>query len=85
MLLERCVAEHVTPLRIITGVGRHSRNNAPILAPAVTKHLDRHGWYWKWDDSPLTLASGGLNGGTTTPGGGGGGGVRGAVKVLGLK
>ncbi|KWU42393.1 hypothetical protein RHOSPDRAFT_36101 [Rhodotorula sp. JG-1b] len=81
-------AEHVTPLRIITGVGRHSRNNAPVLAPAVTKHLDRHGWYWKWDDSPLTLASGGLSG-TTTPGGGGGGGggggVRGAVKVLGVK
>ncbi|GAA5969412.1 hypothetical protein JCM8115_003240 [Rhodotorula mucilaginosa] len=81
-------AEHVPPLRIITGVGRHSRNNAPILAPAVTKHLDRHGWYWKWDDSPLALASasGGVNGasGSSTPGGGGGG-VRGAVKVLGVK
>ncbi|GAA5874653.1 hypothetical protein JCM3774_004774 [Rhodotorula dairenensis] len=88
-------AEHVPPLRIITGVGRHSRNNAPVLAPAVTKHLDKHGWYWKWDDSPLTAASAlGLGGGggggsgsgsgTSTPGGGGGG-VRGAVKVLGVR
>ncbi|GAA5990172.1 hypothetical protein JCM10908_005857 [Rhodotorula pacifica] len=73
-------SEHVPPLRIITGVGRHSRNNAPILAPAVTKHLDRHGWYWRWDDSPLTHASG-----ISTPGGGVAGGVKGAVKVLGVK
>ncbi|KPV74175.1 uncharacterized protein RHOBADRAFT_49837 [Rhodotorula graminis WP1] len=44
---------HPEPLRIITGVGRHSRGGTPILAPAVTKHLDRTGWRWKWDDGPL--------------------------------
>ncbi|GAA5841929.1 hypothetical protein JCM9279_003157 [Rhodotorula babjevae] len=44
---------HPEPLRIITGVGRHSRGGTPILAPAVTKHLDRTGWRWKWDDGPM--------------------------------
>ncbi|GAA5900624.1 hypothetical protein JCM8208_000550 [Rhodotorula glutinis] len=48
---------HPEPLRIITGVGRHSRGGTPILAPAVTKHLDRTGWRWKWDDGP-TVAGG---------------------------
>ncbi|GAA5888086.1 hypothetical protein JCM5296_005429 [Sporobolomyces johnsonii] len=64
-----------TPLRIITGVGRHSRNQVPILAPAVTKHLDKHGWRWKWDDGPLV--AGGL--------GMAAGGQRGAVRVIGVR
>ncbi|EGU11237.1 Proteophosphoglycan ppg4 [Rhodotorula toruloides ATCC 204091] len=64
----------ITPLRIIVGVGRHSRNNTPILAPAVTKHLDKHGWRWKWDDGPLVAGGIGTAGST-----------KGAVKVLGVK
>ena len=51
--LSPLTAAHPEPLRIITGVGRHSRGGTPILAPAVTKHLDRTGWRWKWDDGPL--------------------------------
>jgi hypothetical protein len=70
----RCAAVSITPLRIIVGIGRHSRNNTPILAPAVTKHLDKHGWRWKWDDGPLV--AGGI---------GCAGSVKGAVKVLGVK
>jgi hypothetical protein len=37
------------PLRIITGIGRHSTNQTPVLMPAVTKLLDKEGWRWKWD------------------------------------
>ncbi|CAE6499724.1 unnamed protein product [Rhizoctonia solani] len=32
------------PLQIITGRGRHSRGNVPVIAPAVTKLLERDGW-----------------------------------------
>ncbi|GAA5933426.1 uncharacterized protein JCM15063_001310 [Sporobolomyces koalae] len=62
------------PLRIITGIGRHSHNQTPILLPAVTKHLDKNGWRWRYDDSPYVV--GGL--GPTRD-------ARGAVKVVGLK
>ncbi|GAA5998618.1 uncharacterized protein JCM10292_002827 [Rhodotorula paludigena] len=65
--------EYPVPLRIVTGVGRHSRNNTPILAPAVAKHLDREGWRWKWDDGPLV--AGGIGAVSS----------RGAVRVLGVK
>ncbi|GAA6064558.1 hypothetical protein JCM10212_006204 [Sporobolomyces blumeae] len=62
------------PLRIVTGIGRHSKNQTPVLLPAVTKHLDKHGWRWKWDDSPYVV--GGL--GPVRE-------ARGAVRVLGVK
>ncbi|KAG8691134.1 hypothetical protein FRC11_006554 [Ceratobasidium sp. 423] len=32
------------PLQIITGVGRHSKGNVPVIAPAVMKLLGRDGW-----------------------------------------
>ncbi|CAE6470896.1 hypothetical protein ACGC1H_003432 [Rhizoctonia solani] len=32
------------PLQIITGQGRHSRGNVPVIAPAVMKYLERDGW-----------------------------------------
>ncbi|CAE6486114.1 unnamed protein product [Rhizoctonia solani] len=32
------------PLQIITGQGRHSRGNVPVIAPAVIKLLERDGW-----------------------------------------
>ncbi|ORY69417.1 hypothetical protein BCR35DRAFT_326384 [Leucosporidium creatinivorum] len=59
------------PLRIITGLGRHSTNNNPVLLPAITKLLDREGWRWKWDNGP-------------TGGDGGPGTTRGAVWVTGV-
>ncbi|GAA5985712.1 hypothetical protein JCM5350_007466 [Sporobolomyces pararoseus] len=62
------------PLRIITGIGRHSKNQTPILLPAVTKHLDKNGWRWRYDDSPYVV---GGQGPTRD--------ARGAVKVIGLK
>ncbi|GAA5825033.1 hypothetical protein JCM3770_007378 [Rhodotorula araucariae] len=63
---------HPEPLRIITGVGRHSRNGTPVLGPAVAKHLDREGWRWKWDDGPIVAGGvGPVN-------------ARGAVRVLGV-
>ncbi|GAA5841044.1 hypothetical protein JCM11251_006793 [Rhodosporidiobolus azoricus] len=65
------------PLRIITGVGRHSRNQRAVLGPAVTKHLDKHGWRWKYDDGPLV--AGGLGRGMVE------GDKRGAVKVIGVR
>ncbi|GAA5920071.1 hypothetical protein JCM6882_005922 [Rhodosporidiobolus microsporus] len=68
------------PLRIITGVGRHSRNQRAVLAPAVTKHLDKAGWRWKWDDGPLV--AGGL---PLRAMGGPEGQGRGAVKVIGVR
>ncbi|GAA5852266.1 hypothetical protein JCM8547_006718 [Rhodosporidiobolus lusitaniae] len=69
-----------TPLRIITGVGRHSRNQRAVLAPAVTRHLDKNGWRWKWDDGPLVARGMPLKyaGGADGPG-------RGAVKVIGVR
>ncbi|QRV74518.1 Smr domain protein [Ceratobasidium sp. AG-Ba] len=33
-----------TPLQIITGQGRHSKGNIPVIAPAVLKLLEREGW-----------------------------------------
>ncbi|BGP17856.1 hypothetical protein JCM10213_008346 [Rhodosporidiobolus nylandii] len=66
------------PLRIITGVGRHSRNQRAVLAPAVTRHLDKEGWRWRWDDGPLV--AGGMPIRHTGDGAG-----RGAVKVIGVK
>ncbi|KAF8596143.1 hypothetical protein BDV93DRAFT_611061 [Ceratobasidium sp. AG-I] len=33
-----------TPLEIITGLGKHSKGNVPVIAPAVLKYLERHGW-----------------------------------------
>ncbi|GAA5981297.1 hypothetical protein JCM11641_005635 [Rhodosporidiobolus odoratus] len=62
-----------SPLRIITGVGRHSRGGRAILAPAVTRHLDKEGWRWRWDDGPLVA------------GGVGDGAGRGAVKIIGVR
>ena len=62
------------PLRIITGIGRHSRNQTPILLPAVTKHLDKNGWRWRYDDSPYVVGGQGPSRD-----------ARGAVKVLGVK
>ncbi|GAA5907544.1 uncharacterized protein JCM6883_001240 [Sporobolomyces salmoneus] len=62
------------PLRIITGIGRHSRNQTPILLPAVTKHLDKNGWRWKYDDSPYVVGALGPSKD-----------ARGAVKVIGVK
>lgn len=59
------------PLRIITGLGRHSANQQAILAPAVAKLLDREGWKWRWDGV----------GGT----GGSGENAKGALLVLGVK
>ncbi|SCV74854.1 BQ2448_7883 [Microbotryum intermedium] len=38
------------PLRIITGVGKHSTNKVAILLPAVIKLLDREGWNWSYDN-----------------------------------
>ncbi|CAE7094325.1 unnamed protein product [Rhizoctonia solani] len=32
------------PLQIITGQGRHSKGNVPVIAPAVMKLLERDGW-----------------------------------------
>ncbi|KAM0786301.1 hypothetical protein ACM66B_001779 [Microbotryomycetes sp. NB124-2] len=37
------------PLKIVTGVGRHSAGSTPVLMPSITKMLDREGWKWKWD------------------------------------
>ncbi|KAK4049886.1 hypothetical protein OIO90_005275 [Microbotryomycetes sp. JL221] len=37
------------PLKIVTGVGRHSAGQTPILMPGIIKLLDREGWKWKWD------------------------------------
>ncbi|KAG9090545.1 hypothetical protein FRC06_000994 [Ceratobasidium sp. 370] len=33
-----------SPLQIITGQGRHSKGNIPVIAPAVMKLLEREGW-----------------------------------------
>ncbi|GAA5873955.1 hypothetical protein JCM16303_002640 [Sporobolomyces ruberrimus] len=62
------------PLRIITGIGRHSHNQTPILLPAVTKHLDKNGWRWRYDDSPYVVGGHGPSRD-----------ARGAVKVTGVK
>ena len=35
---------YLPPLRIITGVGRHSPKNVAVIKPAVQKMLDREGW-----------------------------------------
>ncbi|KAG9099775.1 hypothetical protein FRC07_010496, partial [Ceratobasidium sp. 392] len=32
------------PLQIITGQGRHSKGNVPVIAPAVMKLLEKEGW-----------------------------------------
>ncbi|KAB5591215.1 Smr domain containing protein [Ceratobasidium theobromae] len=32
------------PLQIITGQGRHSKGNVPVIGPAVMKQLQRDGW-----------------------------------------
>jgi hypothetical protein len=32
------------PLRIVTGVGNHSRNNVAVLRPGIKKMLEREGW-----------------------------------------
>ncbi|KAK4050246.1 hypothetical protein OIV83_003567 [Microbotryomycetes sp. JL201] len=37
------------PLKIVTGVGRHSAGSTPVLMPSIVKMLDREGWKWKWD------------------------------------
>ncbi|GAA6009551.1 hypothetical protein JCM10207_003823 [Rhodosporidiobolus poonsookiae] len=65
------------PLRIITGIGRHSRNQRAVLGPAVTRHLDKEGWRWKWDDGPLVAGGLPLRSGDTAQ--------RGAVRVVGVK
>ncbi|GAA6019150.1 hypothetical protein JCM11491_002864 [Sporobolomyces phaffii] len=62
------------PLRIITGIGRHSHNQTPILLPAVTKHLDKNGWRWRYDDSPYVVGGQGPSKD-----------ARGAVRVVGVK
>ncbi|KAG8716183.1 hypothetical protein FRC09_015990 [Ceratobasidium sp. 395] len=33
-----------SPLQIITGQGRHSKGNVPVIAPAVMKLLEKEGW-----------------------------------------
>ncbi|KAI5477397.1 smr domain containing protein [Pseudohyphozyma bogoriensis] len=38
-----------TPLRIITGVGNHSRGGKGVLGEAVAGYLTRHGWQWRWE------------------------------------
>lgn len=45
----RAATSAQAPLRIITGIGRHSTNQNPVLMPAVVKLLEREGWRWKWD------------------------------------
>ena len=46
------------PLRIITGIGLHSKNGTPILLPAVVKMLDHEGWQWRYDDRGVQRAKG---------------------------
>lgn len=48
-----------SPFRIITGVGKHSANQNPVLMPAVIKLLDREGWIWRWDGFSRGGAGGG--------------------------
>jgi hypothetical protein len=52
-------ASSLSPFRIITGVGKHSTNQNPVLMPAVIKLLDREGWIWKWDGFSRGGAGGG--------------------------
>ncbi len=37
-------------LKIITGVGKHSRNQVALIKPAVAKMLDRDGWKYDVDN-----------------------------------
>lgn len=43
------------PLRLITGVGRHSLNKAGLLAPALIKQLSQDGWDVRRFDAGLTV------------------------------
>lgn len=47
--------ELVKPLRIVTGLGRHSVGGEARLLPAVKKYLDREGWHYETSGGALLV------------------------------